>query len=64
MSVQPESSAERAALAQLYKESGDPAAALREIVIAVRLDRSYAAQAEAFATSLENEPGPAFKSLP
>jgi tetratricopeptide (TPR) repeat protein len=50
--LEPESAAEHAALAQLYKESGDPADALREINIAVRLDGSYAPGAQAFVRSL------------
>jgi len=50
--LQAASAAQHAALAQLYKESGDPAGALREISIAVRLDGSYAAGAQAFIKSL------------
>ena len=53
VSLLPESAAEHATLAQLYKESGDPTGALREINIAVRLDSSYAREAQAFVKTLE-----------
>jgi O-antigen ligase/Tfp pilus assembly protein PilF len=53
VALQPENAAHHAALAELYKESGDPADALREIGIAASLDGSYAAGAEAFEKSLK-----------
>ena len=52
VSLQPESAAQHATLAQFYKDSGDAADARREISIAVQLDPSYAAGAEAFIKSL------------